>query len=153
MTPWPIRAPPGLSTAFKKLLGIPVVRFMRGLLSNSRSLFVGQSWIQWPHTQGQTRARPLGASTGHTFLSTTVAHIARRERLIGLLVMRRKWLASASAGTRSTWIGVNPGLTEREGKKEGKTASDRTDSECVLENLLRDTGRTAKGDTNCDIFS
>jgi hypothetical protein len=67
--------------------------------------------------------------------------------------MRRKWLASAATSTRSTWIGVNPGLTESEGKRKGKTAHDGMDSECVLEKLLQDTGRTAKGDTNCDIFS
>ena len=67
ITPWPIRAPFGLSTAFKKLLGIPVVRFMRGLLSNSRSLFVGQSWIQWPRTKSQTHARGKGLRvTGNT---------------------------------------------------------------------------------------
>jgi hypothetical protein len=90
---------------------------------------------------------------GHTFLSTTVAHIARREWPIGRLVVRCKWLASAATGPRSTWIGVNPGLTESEGEKKGKTARDGMDSECVLEKLLQDTGRTAKGDTNCDIFS
>jgi len=33
----------GLSTTFKKLLGIPVVLFSRGFPSKSRSLFVGQS--------------------------------------------------------------------------------------------------------------
>lgn len=38
----------GLSTVLRKLRGIPVVRLIRGLLSNSRSLLVGQSCIQWP---------------------------------------------------------------------------------------------------------
>jgi hypothetical protein len=56
---------------------------------------------------------------GHTFLPTTVAHITRRERPIGLLVVWGEGLASASARTRSTWIGVNPCLTERE-KGEGE---------------------------------
>lgn len=38
----------GCSMTFKKLLGIPVVRFIRGCLSNSLSPFVGQLLIKWP---------------------------------------------------------------------------------------------------------
>lgn len=51
MTPWPSWASDGVCTGFKKLRGMPVVRLMRGLLSNSLSLFVGQSWIQWPENK------------------------------------------------------------------------------------------------------
>jgi hypothetical protein len=48
MTPGPTGPSSVFSMVFKKLLGMPVVRLILGLLSNSLSLLVGQSCIQWP---------------------------------------------------------------------------------------------------------
>jgi hypothetical protein len=76
----------------------------------------------------------------HTFLPTTVTHIARRERSLGLLVVWRERLASATKA-RSTRIRINPGLTEN-GEGNEQPAIERIAS--ALEKTTTGQGRTAK---------
>lgn len=84
----------GPSTVLRKLRGIPVVRLNRGLLSNSLSSLVGQSWIQWPEGRG-SRGRASGRQRAcaqrkedkerRTSLAASVADVPRRKRLVGKL--------------------------------------------------------------------
>ena len=77
----------GRFTSMRKLFGIPVVRLIRGRLSYAGSLLVGHSWIQWPTGRNSLIVNVTAHSTGReleslTFLTATVADVARRWRLV-----------------------------------------------------------------------
>jgi hypothetical protein len=104
----------GPSTVLRNERGIPVVLLKRGLLSNSLSSLVGQSWIQWPVGGGGQSKEANGGSDdaqqgtdrdGHrapTTLAAAVADVARWQRLVDELGDEIPTLMAPIAATAAT---------------------------------------------------
>ena len=133
--------PDGESTDLRKLRGIPVVRLILGLLSKSRSLFVGQSWIQCPGGNVRTHVSLMRHTRERrTFLSAPITHIAWWQRFLGLVAERLP---------APRIIGPCPGF---EINARGSNEKERKSGNS-LDNVLQDKGPALTGNTNWDIFS